>query len=146
MQPQRGFTLIELLVVLVIIAIAAVSVTLSVRDTQADLLQRDAQRLTAQLEAKRSASRTSGVVWVWRVQGNGYVIEPTTAQKNDAPLQITWYSTGLVAQTNSPDGRVVLGPEPLLSPISIDLSIDSGKSPTRLQITSDGLSGFEVRP
>ena len=41
MQPQRGFTLIELLVVLVIIAIAAVSVTLSVRDTQADLLQRD---------------------------------------------------------------------------------------------------------
>jgi type II secretion system protein H len=145
MRRQRGFTLIELLVVLVIIAVVVVGVSLSIRDTNRDLLEKDAQRLIAQLEAARSVSRTSGVAWVWQAQDAGYVIQPLPASPDTAILQTHWYSPELVSHTNTADGRLILGPEPLMTPASIDLQITTGNNTTHLQIATDGLHGFEVR-
>jgi general secretion pathway protein H len=51
MQRQRGLTLLELLVVLAIIGFAMAGVSLAMRDSGQTQLEREAQRLTAQLEA-----------------------------------------------------------------------------------------------
>ena len=55
-----GFTLIELLVVIAIIAIATAGVGLALRNTGQENLDREAERLSALLEAARAQSRASG--------------------------------------------------------------------------------------
>ena len=146
MRQQRGFTLIELLVVLVIIAVVWVGVSLSLRQNPRELLEKDAQRLIAQLEAARSVSRASGVAWGWHAQGNGYVIQalPELPQASIAPT--TWYSAGVQTRASATDGRVVLGPEPIIAPAWIDLFIFDGKTSAQVRIATDGLRSFEVRP
>jgi general secretion pathway protein H len=60
-----GFTLIELLIVLAIVALASTLATLAVRDPQASALEREADRLSALLEAARAESRASGLTVLW---------------------------------------------------------------------------------
>ena len=57
----RGFTLIELLIVVAIVALASTLATLALRDPDASALEREADRLSALLEAARAESRASGL-------------------------------------------------------------------------------------
>ena len=59
-QRHRGFTLMELLVVISLMALVSVGVVFAMGDNSQDQLQREGQRLAAQLEAARAQSRASG--------------------------------------------------------------------------------------
>ena len=160
MQRQRGLTLLELLVVLAIIGLTMAGVSLSLRDNSQTQLEREAQRLTAQLEAARAQSRTSGVALIWRTNADGYAITSAEAGSGLATRQETWLNPNTQAQVNtratSPNNGVVLGPEPILSPASITLSIlpepgstaNAAKAPLmqQLRIATDGLRPFQVVP
>ena len=164
MQRQHGLTLLELLVVLAIIGVAMAGVSLSLRDTRQTQLEREAQRLVAILEAARAQSRTSGVTLIWQATPEGFVIRPTTPPANSganhplAARKEPWLDAGTqvvvstAAPTANPNNFVVLGPEPILVPARITLSVAaSGASqnaqpmPT-LSIGTDGLRPFQVVP
>ena len=142
MQRQRGFTLLELLVVLTIIAVSVAGVRLSLRDSQETQLTREAQRLVAMLEAARVQSRTRGVPLLWEPLPQGFVIR--AAGTNPAqPLVPTRTEAWLDTDTQASSAMAVwLGPEPILTPTRITLSVAS-KS---LVIATDGLRPFEVLP
>lgn len=135
-RTQRGLTLIELLVVVALIAVATAGVTLSLRDSALDALERDAQRLSAMLEAARAQSRASGTPVLWQSQEGGVVWQglPRTPAHS-------WLSNHTRAQSGPP---VVLGPEPLVPPQQITLY--STQSPgLRLWVATDGVRPFAVR-
>ena len=136
-QPPRGFTLIELLVVVALIAVATAGVTLSLRDSAADALERDAQRLAAVLESARAQSRANGAPVVWQAQTGGFVLRGLPREQ---PMQ-TWLSE----QTQVPPGTVVvLSHEPLMPPQQITLySTQPGTA--NLHVVTDGLRPFTVR-
>ena len=168
MQRQRGLTLLELLVVLVIIGFAMAGVSLSLRDNSQTQLEREAQRLIAHLEAARAQSRTSGVSQVWRITPEGYAIVRLPSQAGAPERQETWLSpttqahiqpniqpkiqplssnTGSATRTDV----VVLGPEPIIAPASIMLSlantaVSGARAAPSLRIATDGLAPFQVMP
>ena len=176
MQRQRGLTLLELLVVLAIIGFAMAGVSLSLRDSSQTQLEREAQRLVAVLEAARAQSRTSGVALIWQTTPEGFVIRPalapnpaqgnsdaiSSAPGNTASPMATRTETWLAADTQAmvstatpstnnaaPANLVVLGPEPILAPARITLSMaaaNSAKPATSLSIGTDGLRPFQVVP
>jgi general secretion pathway protein H len=130
MQRQRGLTLLELMVVLLIIGFATAGVALALRDSSQTQLEREAQRLVAKLEAGRAQSRTSG----------------QTLVTQDVWLQANTQVTIDVPANASATG-VVLGPEPILSPIQITLRIQADKAnASTLRIGTNGLKPFEVLP
>ena len=142
MQRQRGFTLLELLVVLAIIAVSVAGVRLSLRDSQEAQLTREAQRLVAILEAARVQSRTRGIPLVWEPAPNGFIIRVATANQTQPLLQPrteAWLATGTQGRSAQ---AVWLGPEPILAPMHITLSLAT-KS---LTIGTDGLRPFQVLP
>lgn len=154
MQRQRGFTLLELLVVLAIIGVVMAGVSLSLRDTQHTQLEREAQRLVAKLEAARVKSRTSGVALVWRTTPEGFVIDSAPASTGALPE--LWLNPSTQARIDStrttadspPTNAVVLGPEPILAPAHITLSVGDAntQTPRRLSVGTDGLRPFAVVP
>ena len=132
-----GFTLIELMVVVALIAVATAGVSLSLRDSAADALERDAQRLAAVLESARAQSRASGAALRWQAQGNGFALR---GLPRPAPAQ-AWLSEHTRVQNAAP---VVLGPEPLIPPQRIELY--SAQQPQqRLWVASDGLRPLAVQ-
>ena len=176
MQRQHGLTLLELLVVLAIIGVAMAGVSLSLRDSNQTQLEREAQRLVAVLEAARAQSRTSGIALIWQSTAEGFVIRPalvpnqapshTTAPSSTtgrtanpiAARSETWLAIGTQASVNTvgpstnntaPVNQVVLGPEPILAPARITLSVATANnaqpSPT-LSIGTNGLRPFQVVP
>ena len=160
MQRQRGLTLLELLVVLVIIGVAMAGVSLSLRDNAQAQLEREAQRLAAVFEAARAQSRTSGIALIWQATPEGFVIRPAQAPANNAPNAIAtrheaWLTEGTQAQLNTATNQfVVLGPEPILAPMRITLSLAAATrnaqpapSPSpSLTVGTDGLRPFQVLP
>jgi len=72
---QSGLTLIELMVVIVLMAVLSAAVLVGQRDPDRQTLQRQAERLTAELEAARSFSRSSGRKLVWVPREGGFAIE-----------------------------------------------------------------------
>ena len=132
-----GFTLIELMVVVALVAVATAGVSLSLRDSAADALERDAQRLAAVLESARAVSRASGAAVRWQAQANGYVLQ---GLPRPAPAQ-TWLSEQTRVQSPVP---VVLGPEPLIPPQRIELYA-AHQPQQRLWVASDGLRPFAVQ-
>ena len=143
MQRQHGLTLLELLVVLAIIGFASAGIALSLRDGQQSQLDNEAQRLLAHLEAARVSSRTSGVALIWRSTGDGYVIDKGPSQ----PVRTErWLHSTTVAAASTP--FVVLGPEPIIAPVTITLSLASvTQTGTHVvRIGSDGLRPFQVLP
>jgi general secretion pathway protein H len=172
MQRQRGLTLLELLVVLAIIGFAMAGVSLSLRDSSQTQLEREAQRLVAVLEAARAQSRTSGIALIWQATPEGFVIRPALAAvpnntNTSAPVQTaspiaprteTWLTVGTQAMVSkvtpsttntAPANWVVLGPEPIMAPARITLSVataNPAKPTPALSIGTDGLTPFQVVP
>ncbi len=174
MQRQQGLTLLELLVVLAIIGLAMAGVSLSLRDSSQTQIEREAQRLVAVLEAARAQSRTSGVALVWQATPEGFAIRPALAagQSNNTPSPSalnnnnptnpiasrneTWLAAGTqaiistsatAADNAASTNLVVLGPEPILPPARITISLAPANKPaTTLSIGTDGLQPFRVVP
>jgi len=146
MQRQRGLTLLELLVVLAIIAISSAGVALAMRDNAQTLLEREAQRLIAKLEAARAQSRAQGVPIVWRATASGFVIETPLVGADFAPQSEDWLSV----DTSTDAQAIALGPEPIIAPTTITLSNSrsqtSGAKPMRVRISTDGLQPFHRLP
>ncbi len=160
MQRQRGLTLLELLVVLAIIGFAMAGVSLSLRDSDQTQLERESQRLVAHLEAARAQSRTSGIAQVWRITPQGYEIVSMPAAASAPQRQATWLNASTRANIqplskaadSAPSADVVvLGPEPIIPPASITLSVSASATNTAraaasLRIATDGLTPFQVVP
>ena len=176
MQRQHGLTLLELLVVLAIIGFSVAGVSLSLHDSSQTQLEREAQRLVAVLEAARAQSRTSGVALIWQPTPEGFVIRPAYAPNqaqggnntiSSAPSNAAgpiaaraekWLAMGTQAlvsnaapsaNNTAPANLVVLGPEPILAPARITLSLataNSAKPTPSLSIGTDGLQPFRVMP
>jgi general secretion pathway protein H len=150
---------LELLVVLAIIGFSVAGVSLSLRDSNQTQLEREAQRLVAVLEAARAQSRTSGVALIWQPTAEGFVIRPAIApnqalSNSASPIATrteTWLTTGTQAAINTATrtNLVLLGPEPILAPARITLSVatsNSAKPFPTLSIGTDGLRPFQVVP
>jgi general secretion pathway protein H len=139
----RGFTLIELLVVVAIIAISAAVVTLALRDSSADRLAREGERLATLLEAARADSRISGVPVWWRPANDadepGFRFVGTAAGVPALPTR--WLDPEVRAVVVGAT-QVKLGPEPLIGAQRIELQLEQ----QRLIVGTDGLSPFALRP
>jgi len=134
----RGFTLLELLVVISIMALAAAGVSLSLRDSGQAQLEREAERLAALLESARAQARANGVPVRWRPMPQGFRFEglPSTIR-----LPSNWLEPGVQVQPATP---LILGPEPLLPPQSVTLTLRDSAIPP-LRVATDGLRPFAVR-
>lgn len=137
-QRQRGFTLLELMVVVTIVALATAGVSLSLRDTSASLLEREAQRLGALLTSAHAQARTAGVPMWWRTAPQGFELSGRT---------YAWLAAGTQAQVTTPhhngplaDNTLILGPEPMMAPQRLTLSLQ-GRSIT---LATDGLHPFNL--
>ena len=154
-RGQHGFTLLELLVVMAIVAIASAGVVLTLRDSSASDLERDAQRLAAVLESGRAQSRMQGTPVVWRAVPGGFVLDGLNPP---LPPQV-WLSAdttvGAVlrppapgaptANANTNSDRLTLGPEPILEAQAVVLAVRS-KPAIRLQLATDGLRPYSLVP
>ena len=137
-HPDRtsGFTLIELLVVVAIMAIATAGVGLSLRDSSATALERDAQRLAVLLESARAQSRMTGNPVRWRPTATGFLFEGLTGSAYPS----SWLGSDV---RSAGGGFVLLGPEPVIGPQQIRLV--SSSEPTRsLTLATDGVRPFSV--
>ncbi|MEY4653508.1 MAG: hypothetical protein RI884_2089 [Pseudomonadota bacterium] len=135
---RRGFTLLELLVVVAIIAIGSTGVAFSVRDASATQLEREALRLASLLEAGRAQSRASGQPLRWRAVEDGFHFEGGL----DTGLPTRWLSEGVQVRG---EPVLVLGPEPLIGPQSVDLV--ASQAPGRgYRVATNGLQPFNVSP
>jgi general secretion pathway protein H len=148
-QPQRGFTLLELLVVVSIVALATAGVSLSLRDASATQLEREAQRLVALLESARAQSRTRGVPVFWQPGERGFELDGqfrpwlaagTVVGARQAGASTSAAAPTAMATTSGEPLRVALGPEPLMAPQQLSLSLQ-GRT---LWLVTDGLRPFAV--
>ena len=133
-----GFTLLELLVVISIMALATAGVSLAIRDSGEQQLEREAQRLATLLESARAQARTNGALVIWRPMPQGFRFEGLP-QGVKMPSQ--WLQAAVLVQPGTP---VVLGPEPLIPRQTITLSLPDSTSPP-LQLVTDGLRPFSVQ-
>lgn len=142
-----GFTLVELLVVLVLIAIAAGTATLALRDGEAVRLEREAARLVALLEAARAEARASGVAVRFELRDGtfGFAGLPARLRPPEG-----WQAEGMQARIESPGQpltgagvalqAMALGPEPLIGAQRIVLQLGE----RQLVLATDGLAPFSV--
>lgn len=143
-----GFTLLELLVVLVIAAIASVGVSVALPDATQTRLEREAQRLSALLEAARAQSQVSGVAVRWRAQAEGYVWEGLAGA--GAQPAGRWLDADTRAQVQSgvcgaaAAPCLLLGPDALLAPQTVLLYAASAPQ-QRVRLSSDGVRPFAVQ-
>ena len=143
----RGFTLIELLVVVAIVAAATALVTLAIRDPQAAMLDREAERLVALLESARAESRASGVAVAW-IPSRATDAPGTSGTRADfrfagLPPGLAMPSRWLDEATSADllGARTLqLGPEPFIGPQRLLLRLGD----RRLELATDGLAPFAV--
>ena len=144
-RRSRGFTLIELLIVVVIVAMASAVATLALRDPQTSALEREADRLSALLEAARAESRALGLPALW--------VPVPSPETEGAPhfrfvglpaalgLPQHWLTPQVQAEVIGARG-LVLGPEPLIGAQRVALRLGD----RRLTLATDGLGPFEPEP
>ena len=141
-RRQHGFTLIEMLVVISIMALASIGVVFAIGDGGGDRLQREGQRLAAQLESARAQSRASGLPVRWRADSRGFAIDGLLG----GTRQLPWlYPPVAVRTITGGQGDVVLGPEPLIGPQAIWLS-QPGSPAAAVAVATDGARPFAVLP
>jgi general secretion pathway protein H len=138
--------MIELLVVMAIIALAMAGVGLALRDSGQESLDREAERLSALLEAARAQSRASGIAVRWRITPDG----PGNFSFDGLPVDVlptAWLSPGIAAQPLAADGSAVpalqLGPDPIIAAQQVLLTSE-GPPARSLRIATDGLRPFAV--
>jgi len=151
-RGAQGFTLLELLVVMAIIAIASAGVALTLRDSSASNLERDAQRLAAVLESGRAQSRMQGTPVLWRAVPGGFVLEglnpplpPQTWLNADTVVIAVLRKPEFTTPTNNAAAHLILGPEPILDAQAVVLAA-RGKTELRVQLSTDGLRPFTTVP
>lgn len=137
----RGFSLIELLVVVALIAIAAATVTMAMRDPAEAQLQREAERLAALLETARAEARAAGLSVSWRpvrdASGDDFRFQGLPAR---IALPSRWLGAPVGVDIQRATA-LVLGPEPLIGAQSVLLRLGQ----ERIWVTTDGMGPFEVR-
>lgn len=138
-QPRRlrGFTLMELLVVIALMAIASAGVVFAIGDNSQDQLQREGQRLAAQLEAARAQSRASGQPVRWRADSQGFVLEGLQSGSRQAP----WLNPPVAVRSS---GDIILGPEALIGPQTIVLAYP-GRNANSIAVATDGVRPFALQ-
>ena len=140
-KPQRGWTLVELLVVLAILAMVTGVATLSLPNAEQRLLQQEATRLLARVDAARAQSRALGVpVWL-EVTAQGWAIEGAPAP---AAYRHAWTDPGLRLRIESPLNaqRIWLGPDPVMAPTVLRLNL----AQAQLRLGSQGVAAWAVLP
>ncbi len=138
-NKKRGFTLLELLIVVAVIALGTAGVALAMRDSGQAVIEREAIRLAALLDAARSQSRASGVTVTWEstIDAQSRPVMRWSGLRGKEPLPTAW----LDEQTQAAVSRVVLlGPDPIISPVQIRLTHGSH---TR-EVVTDGVDVFRV--
>ncbi len=135
-----GFTLLELLVVLLIMALGSAGVALSMRQSPEQALEREAQRLIYWLELARIQSNTQGQRVLLTANDQGYVFS-STGPSSLPKASIPWLESG--TQLLSPVNALVLGPEPILSPQSIELGMRQ-QNGLRIKVGTHGLEPFAI--
>jgi general secretion pathway protein H len=140
-----------LLIVVAIVALASTLATLALRDPDASALEREADRLSALLEAARAESRASGLAVRWVPAPASQAGEE--AGEENAPH---FRFVGLPAALNLPQRwltpqvqaevvgarSLLLGPEPLIGAQRVSLRLGD----RRLTLATDGLGPFEPQP
>lgn len=139
-RREHGFTLIELLVVVALIAIAAATVSLGLRDPAAAQLEREGERLAALFESARAEARAAGLLVRWRPvadnsSGAQFRFEGLPARM---ALPSRWLGEPVAVEILGGAGAVVLGPEPVIGAQRLRLSLGSQS----LTLATDGLSPF----
>ena len=144
-RAGRGFTLIELLIVIALVALGAGVISLAVRDPAASRLEEEGARLAALLESARAEARAAGLAVRWVPAREGAA---ATGEQGDEgfrfvglPASIALPSRWLDARTRAQvpgDSAVLLGPEAILPPQRVVLSLDD----RRIEVSTDGLSPF----
>jgi general secretion pathway protein H len=144
-RPSAGFTLIELLMVLLLVAMTTGLIGLSLRDDDGVRLEREAQRLSALIEAARAQARASGLVVHFEFTGE--------AARDDAGADSLAFRFVGLPDGALPPGRwlqsgtrgqilgarsLLLGPEPLIGRQRIQLS----HGEAHLILITDGLGPF----
>jgi general secretion pathway protein H len=115
---------------------ASAGVAFSLRESGEQLLEREALRLVARLDAARAQSRATGNAIVWRPDGEGYVFMGS-AGTSEAP--VPWLEPGTRVRD---DQSLVLGPEPIIGAQTIELVLGDRS----LRVATDGLRPFAVVP
>ena len=133
--------MLELLVVVAIVAIGTATVALSLGSVQADVLEREGERLAALLEAGRARSRVAGVPIVWRVEEGGFVFDGLPPGSAELPQH--WLHDGVRVLDEEP---LTLGPDPITPAQGVTLLLgDEGGEVRSLRVATDGLHPFEVQ-
>jgi general secretion pathway protein H len=142
----RGFTLVELLVVMLLVALSAGVVALALRDSDADRLGEEAERLATLLEAARAESRVSGSAVRWVPLGPAELAMGADGAPvhfrfvgldPERSLPSRWLQPDTFAQVLGAPA-LVLGPDAILPPQRLLLVLRD----QRLELASDGLGPF----
>jgi len=140
--------MLELMVVVAIVAVAAGTVSLALRDPTAQQLERDAQRLAALLESARAQARVAGVPvqWVPRRPGDSPGADAADFRfvglPASTPMPTQWLTPGVRARIDhrgGPAAVVWLGPEPMIPAQRIVLYLDE----RQVALWTDGLRAFD---
>ena len=135
----RGFTMLELLAVVAIVAVGAAAATLALGNVQADVLEREGERLAALLEAGRARSRMMGIPVHWRVEGEGFVFDGLPP--GDGALPGHWLDASVHALETEP---LTLGPDPIIEAQGVTLVLGTEGALRSLRVATDGLHPFAV--
>lgn len=154
-NSERGFTLVEVLVVLVIVAIAASMVSLSIgkRDNG---LRTDAQRLADAFTVAQSEARSDGRSIRWLAGDTGWsferagrppgpsaqenVVVPVDRLEGDDMLRPQTWRAGAVQLRLTPDRPLVFNTEWVADPIT--LTLHAGDATVTLQ--RDAAGRYEI--
>lgn len=137
----RGFTLIELLVVVAILALTTTLVSLALRDSREQQLEREGVRLALLLETARAESRASGLPVWWSPappgEEPGFQFVGLTARQ---ALPSRWLDNQVQAEVEGLP-RLQLGPEALIGAQRVRLRLGD----RQVTVETDGLAPFDLR-